>query len=103
DHLHPGEARDALADGVADADVVGERVALAAGQVESGVEAPRTIRGDLVQAVEAVGPLAVDVDAALGARAGARALHDDVAIVVAAAQEVGGIGHFVADLAPGPV
>src|SRR6185369_11457320 len=95
---------DAVAEVVAQTDVVGQRVALAARQVESGVEAPRTVRCDLVQAVQAAGPLAVDVDAALGARAGARALHDHVAFVVAAAQEVGGVHDgAVRDRAPGPV
>src|SRR6185369_5208561 len=50
-HLHPGEARDAVAEGVAQTDVVGDRIPLAARQVEGEVEAPRTIRSDLVQAV----------------------------------------------------
>src|SRR6185295_16452786 len=68
---------------------VGQRVALAAVEVGRDVEAPRTVRGDLVEAVDAVRPLAVDVDAALAARAGARALHDDVTFAGATGERLG--------------
>src|SRR6185295_9774235 len=64
----------------ADALEVDDRIALVTGQVGGHVEAPRTIRGHLIQAVHAVRPLAVDVDRALRARAGARTLNDLVAI-----------------------
>src|SRR4051794_22527539 len=83
---------------------VRNRVALAAVEVQRDVEAPRMVGSDLVQAVDAVGPLAVDVDAALGARAGARTLENGVALAGAATQELGGVRVGAGgNLAPVPI
>src|SRR4029077_3387400 len=87
-----------------DALEVRHRVALAAIEVQRDVKAPRTVGRDLVQAVDAVGPTAVDVDATLGARAGARTLENGVALAVAAAQELGRIRVGAGgNLAPVPI
>src|SRR5882724_12398644 len=59
---------------------VRDRVALAAGGVQREVEAPRTVGRDLVQAVDVVGPVAVDVDGAARAVAGRGALQDGFAV-----------------------
>ncbi len=84
--------------------VVRDRVALTALDVERHVEAPRMIRSDLVEAVDAVGVLAVDVDAGLGARGRARALQDLIAFASATAQKLGRIVDVAGrNLAPRPV
>src|SRR6185436_1371839 len=82
----------------ADAAVVGDGVALAPGEAARDVEAPRPVGSDLIHAVDAVRPLAVDVDVAEGARAGARALQHDLAVA-----RVGEVPGDVDDLAVGNV
>src|SRR6185436_17344253 len=98
----PVDRRRAVDGTAADPTPVRDGVPLAAGEAGRDVEAPRTVGGDLVHPVDVVRPLAVDVDGAESARAGARALQHRFTVtrLVDVAADV---DDLVARHVPGPV